>query len=172
MSHPDHAEQDRTCVHCGKLVRSDREKLCNHCGLPFAPEDDPYEALLAGNPAMIVRTYRGGRQADTTAVFEKEAVELARFGYLPTTQSWSQGQWDGGQFVVALLLCIVLIGIAVFIYMLIVKPEGTLTVTYELRDVPSKVEPTAPSRGAAPSTVADRLRHLEELKTAGLGLVR
>lgn len=26
----------RTCVHCGKTVASDRERLCNHCGLPFA----------------------------------------------------------------------------------------------------------------------------------------
>lgn len=33
-------------------------------------------------------------------------------------------------FTVALLLCLLLIGILVFIYMLVVKPDGTLTVTY------------------------------------------
>lgn len=26
----------RVCVHCGKVVATDRERLCNHCGLPFA----------------------------------------------------------------------------------------------------------------------------------------
>lgn len=33
----------------------------------------------------------------------------------------------------ALILCVLLIGILALIYMLIVKPAGTLTVTYELR---------------------------------------
>lgn len=36
-----------------------------------------------------------------------------------------------GSFLLALLLAVVLIGILVFIYMLLVKPEGTLSVTYE-----------------------------------------
>lgn len=26
----------RVCVNCGKTVAQDRERLCNHCGLPFA----------------------------------------------------------------------------------------------------------------------------------------
>lgn len=26
----------RVCVHCGKTVATDRQRLCNHCGLPFA----------------------------------------------------------------------------------------------------------------------------------------
>ncbi len=26
----------RVCVHCGKIVDPDRERLCNHCGEPFA----------------------------------------------------------------------------------------------------------------------------------------
>jgi hypothetical protein len=26
----------RVCVHCGKTVAADRERLCNHCGLAFA----------------------------------------------------------------------------------------------------------------------------------------
>jgi hypothetical protein len=26
----------RVCVHCGKVVAADRDRLCNHCGLTFA----------------------------------------------------------------------------------------------------------------------------------------
>lgn len=40
----------------------------------------------------------------------------------------------------ALLLCVIVIGILVFIYMLIVKPAGTLTVTYELRLTSERTE--------------------------------
>jgi hypothetical protein len=121
---------DRVCIHCGKVVDKDRQRLCNHCGLPFAADGEPYEALVAANPPTIVRTYRGPQQADTTATFQADAAELAKYGYYPTTQSWAQGQWGCGAFLVALLLCFLLVGFLVFIYMLVVKPEGTLTVTY------------------------------------------
>ena len=83
----------------------------------------------------IVRVYRGAQQADANAAFRSDAVELAKYGYVPTTQSWAQGQWGCGAFLVALLLCILLIGFLVFIFMLVVKPDGTLTVTYEFQGV-------------------------------------
>jgi len=82
-----------------------------------------------------VRTYRGAQQADTTAAFQADAAELAKHGYAPTTQSWAQGQWGCGAFLAALLLCFVLVGFLIFIYMLVVKPAGTLTVTYEYQGV-------------------------------------
>ena len=46
-------------------------------------------------------------------------------------------------FLGALLLCFLLIGIVIFLYMLLVKPAGTLTVTYQLRE--SAVAPQAAS---------------------------
>jgi hypothetical protein len=85
------------------------------------------------NHPTIVRIYRGRQQADAITAFQADATELAKHGYTPTTQSWAQGQWGCGAFLVALLLCILLIGFLIFIYMLVVKPEGTLTVTYEYR---------------------------------------
>jgi Uncharacterised protein family UPF0547 len=60
---------------------------------------------------------------------------MAAHGYFPTSQSWAPGQWGAGAFFVALLLCFLLIGFLALIYMLIVRPEGTLTVTYERRTV-------------------------------------
>jgi uncharacterized protein YecT (DUF1311 family) len=82
---------------------------------------------------VIVRTYRGS-QASATAQFQADAVKLAAQGYFPTSQSWAPGSYGCGCFVVAVLLCFLLIGILIFIYMLIVKPAGTLSVTYELRN--------------------------------------
>jgi len=58
---------------------------------------------------------------------------MAAAGYFPTSQVWAPGTYGCGAFLIALLLCVVLIGIIVFVYMLIVKPDGTLSVTYEWR---------------------------------------
>jgi hypothetical protein len=32
---PPSTGDDRACVNCGRVVNPDRERLCNHCGLPF-----------------------------------------------------------------------------------------------------------------------------------------
>jgi uncharacterized membrane protein YeaQ/YmgE (transglycosylase-associated protein family) len=91
---------------------------------------------------IVIVTYRGS-QEEATALFQRDAVQLAAKGYYPTSQSWAPGQWGALAFVVALLLCLILIGLIVFIYMLVVRPEGTLTVTYELRAAPAE-EKTCP----------------------------
>ena len=81
---------------------------------------------------IIVKSYKGS-QSGAASAFQRDAAKLAERGYFPISQSWAQGTWGCGAFVVALILCIVLVGILVFIYMLLVKPAGTLTVTYEKR---------------------------------------
>jgi uncharacterized membrane protein len=166
------AGADRTCIHCGKVVAKDREWLCNHCGLRFIPEVDPYEALVAANLPTLIRTYRGAQQGDTTASFQADAAELAKYGYSPTTQSWAQGQWGAGAWIVALLLCIVVIGLLVFVYMLIVKPDGTLTVTFTRNATGAAPVATAPTPSSAPAfaqgSVRERLAQLDELHGAGV----
>lgn len=82
--------------------------------------------------SIIVKTYKGN-QAKATAAFQADAAKMAKQGYVPISQDWAQGSYGCGAFLVALLLCAVLIGILVFIYMVIVKPPGTLTVTYQLQ---------------------------------------
>jgi hypothetical protein len=93
---------------------------------------------------VIIRTYKGS-QAGATAAYQADAARLAAQGYFPTSQSWAPGAYGCGSFLLALLLCIILIGILVFIYMLIVKPDGTLSVTYEWRGVLARAENTLPS---------------------------
>ena len=82
---------------------------------------------------VVIKTYKG-RQQSANAQFQKDAARMAAQGYYPTTQAWAEGQYGCGDFLVALVLCVVVIGILIFIFMLVVKPAGTLTVTYELRE--------------------------------------
>lgn len=81
----------------------------------------------------IVKIYKG-KIEDATKDFEQDAIKMAENGYHPIRKDYQPGTWGCGSFLIALLLCLVLIGIIVFIYMIIVKPAGTLTVTYELRE--------------------------------------
>ena len=81
---------------------------------------------------VIVKTYKGS-QARATELFQADAAKMSAQGYVPTSQSWAAGTYGCGSFLIALLLCFLIIGFLVFIYMLLVKPEGTLSVTYELR---------------------------------------
>lgn len=67
------------------------------------------------------------------ATYQADAAHMAAQFYFPTSQVWTPGEYGCGAFLGALLLCLILIGVLIFIYMLIVKPDGTLTVTYELR---------------------------------------
>jgi hypothetical protein len=97
---------------------------------------------------IVVKTYRG-TEAEATAAFQRDAPLMAQHGYYPITQSWTSGEYGCGSFLVALLLCFLCVGLIIFIYMLIVKPPGTLTVTYQLRlsqAPPLPPLPTASSR--------------------------
>jgi hypothetical protein len=84
---------------------------------------------------VVIKTYKG-RQQSANAKFREDLARMAAQGYYPTTQAWAEGQYGCGDFLVALVLCIVFIGVLIFIYMLVVKPAGSLTVTYELREAP------------------------------------
>lgn len=81
---------------------------------------------------VIVKTYKGN---ETSALdsFKADSLEMAKRGYYPTSQSYAAGSYGCGAFLGALLLCILIIGIFIFIYMMIVKPDGVLSVTYEYR---------------------------------------
>ena len=82
---------------------------------------------------VIIKTYRGS-QAQATMLFQLDFIEMAAQRYFPTSQSWAPGQWAAGAFLIAVLLIFLFgLGLLILGYMLIVKPDGTLTVTYERR---------------------------------------
>lgn len=124
----------------------------------------------------IVKTYEGNQQLATSA-YQEDAAKMATLGYVPTSQVWAPGTYGCGAFILALLLCFVFIGFLVFIYMLIVKPAGTLTVTYTIaaRTDPEKTCPQCAERVKAAATVCRYCGHkfetvpvvaVEELRTA------
>ena len=76
-----------------------------------------------------VKTYRGTERSATNE-FRRDAARMASRGLVPTSQTWAPGSYGAGSFILALLFCFLAIGFFVILYMLIVKPAGTLTVTY------------------------------------------
>ena len=101
---------------------------------------------MFGKKKNIVKTYQGRQEAAQRA-YLKDAAKMAKKGYFPADDRWEDGKWGAGQFILALLLCLILIGIIIFIYMLLVKPPGKLTVTYKHRsaqEIASLAEKTCP----------------------------
>ena len=102
---------------------------------------------MFGKKKNVVKTYKG-RQEVAQKAYLKDAEKMAKKGYFRVDDRWEPGRWSTGQFILALLLCVVLIGILIFIYMLLVKPRGgTLTVTYEYRsakELASSAEKSCP----------------------------
>ena len=99
-----------------------------------------------------------------------ESQELAKHGYHPVNQSWAEGQWGPGAWLVALPLCLVFIGFVLLAYMLIVKPAGTLTVTYTRIEAAAKPTPQPARVGPMPNmdSVRERLARLDELHASGV----
>ena len=164
----------RVCSHCGRAVASENQRFCHNCRLLLSPEGTS-DRDLADGPAATVRVYRGRQQADAVAAFRSDVDVLAPLGYVPTSQSWAAGQWGRGTFLVALVLTVVVVGILILIYLLVVKPEGTLTVTYQrittpadAWDPPATVAPIVPAAASAPATLVERLAQLQAAREAGL----
>jgi zinc transporter ZupT len=78
---------------------------------------------------QVIRTYTG-RNDEPIEAFKADAVKLAARGYYPRSQVWVPGSYGAGEFILALLLCIILIGFLILAYMLVVAPGGALVVTY------------------------------------------
>jgi len=126
----------------------------------------PDDATRGRYGKTLVRTYTAHQLSDAVVEFRANADDLAKLGYTPTSQTWAAGQWGCGAWLVALFLCLFLIGILVFIYMLIVKPDGTLTVTYSLREDVALPPPPSPVMAAA--SHEERIRKLADLHAAGM----
>lgn len=83
-------------------------------------------------PPVIVRTYIGPF-AQTSVAFQADANHMAQGGYYPVAQSYEPGNWSGALLLVSLLLCLIAIGFAMLTYMLIIRPDGALIVTYRFQ---------------------------------------
>lgn len=77
----------------------------------------------------IVKTYHG-REWEAAERFREDAATMAAQGYRPISQNYVPGSYGCMSFILALALCFILIRVLVFVYMIIVKPAGSLTVIY------------------------------------------
>ena len=98
---------------------------------------------------IIIKTYKGNHQ-QAMSLFQSDMSRMSNQGYSPISQTWVPGSYGCGSFLIALLLCFVLIGILVFIYMIIVKPAGTLSVTYEFNQPTNSKLTNSPEEKTCP----------------------
>jgi hypothetical protein len=100
-------------------------------------------------PPVLTRTYRG-KPNEVEVLRAADAEALAGRRYFPSTQSYLEGQWGRGAWFGAVILLFVLgLGLPVLLYMVAVKPAGSLIVNYERR-LESRNEPDVAPIWAGP----------------------
>ena len=93
--------------------------------------------------SILVKTYTG-KQGEAIALFQADRIKMATQAFFPTWQSWTPGEWARETYTFAVLLIPLFgIGILRLAYLLIVEPDGTLTVTYERRLGSMRMYPVA-----------------------------
>ena len=129
-------------------------------------KNDPYDVFRRPNrttravgrlpdelPPVFTRTYLG-KPSEIEVRRTADAAQLAGRGYYPISSDYLYGEWGGWAWAIALLLVpAVGLGLLIILYMLAVKPSGTLTVNYD-------------PRGTGDAN--RRLRELDELHREGL----
>ena len=98
----------------------------------IAAKDAPRqaEAEARKHQNVLVRTYKG-KQSEAIIAFQNDAAVLEHEGFEPSHQMWEDGKYGCAPFLLALFLSLLIIGIPLLFYLIIVKPAGTLTVTYK-----------------------------------------
>jgi hypothetical protein len=86
-----------------------------------------------GGSAILVRKYEGESEDAMADAFHADAVELASQDYYPAGQHYVDGSWGCAATVVALVLCLFVIGLPIIGFMILNRPRGSLFVTYVFR---------------------------------------
>lgn len=110
---------------------------------------------------IYIRAYPG-KLGDATGAFQRDVAQMAQAGYHPVNQMYVPGSWSSGAYLLGLLLILAFgLGILILGYLIIVKPDGTLQVTYEFRANPATlVSPMPVSPMPAPMTFEQWARRL------------
>ena len=116
--------------------------------------------------SILVKTYTG-KQGEATALFQADCIEMATQAYFPTWQTWTPGEWARETYIFAVLLIPLFgIGILRLAYLLIVEPDGTLTVTYERRaeskHASGRIFSSLEGRALAPRRLAHSMDYCEQ----------
>ena len=104
---------------------------------PAAAKGSRMEAAAEGSRIYPTSYHQNVQRkpSQATMLFQLDSIEMAAQRYFPTSQSWAPGQWAARAFLIAVLLIFLFgLGLLILGYMLIVKPDGTLTATYRAAD--------------------------------------
>jgi hypothetical protein len=96
---------------------------------------NPGQAALieaAAGSHVVVRRYPG-KEEQAFVDFQVDAAQMSRADWFPTAQQYIPGSWGPAAILLAVVLFFVIFGIFILIYMVLVKPDGTLVVTYQYR---------------------------------------
>lgn len=135
-------EPDYSCPKCGVVYEKVEKQLYDQ-KVAAIEEKNRLEQEVKNQEADLAREKLGrrvvtktytGKQQEAMQQFHDDAEKMAEKNYFPTSQTWAAGSYGAGMFLLALILAFFIIGILIFIYMLIVKPAGALSVTYELKN--------------------------------------
>lgn len=85
----------------------------------------------AEESGMTVRPYRAKSEAAARLLYEADEPRMEADGYNSVQHQWVPGNRGPGPYLLAGFLCLWLIGIPLLIYLLWVKPDGSLLVTFE-----------------------------------------
>ncbi|MGF1601091.1 MAG: zinc ribbon domain-containing protein [Thermosynechococcaceae cyanobacterium] len=152
------------CPQCYKTLNpplATGRQVCRYCGWADQPKKSelsgvPADALLAPDiasnlipgepetpvtatskepkPRSIIKNYRG-TQNTALKNFEYDAASMAEAGYHPTSQSWAEGSYSSATYLLAAIFILFCgFGLLILFYLVIVKPAGTLSVTYILSE--------------------------------------
>jgi hypothetical protein len=109
--------------------------LCRLCSEP-SDDDETSSGYCApcdtGKRKIFYVT--GASEQEARERIRPAVLELESQGFRLTSEKWTPGAWTSGDFFMALLACLLLVGILVFLYMLVVKPKGRLTARYDMLD--------------------------------------
>jgi hypothetical protein len=73
-----------------------------------------------------------GNEGQRMAAYRQEAEYMAQGGYYPVAQTYVPGTWGIGAYLLGVLAILFFgFGILILGYLVIVKPDGRLTVTYQ-----------------------------------------
>lgn len=95
-----------------------------------------------GGSPIFIRGYRGKAYEDTIESYYRDSVLLHLQGYEPAGQHYVEGRWSVAMAVIATVLIPFLVGVIMWLFMLVTRPTGTLTVTY-LRPMATQESPAA-----------------------------
>lgn len=161
-------QPDKECPECSKSVPFYNDH-CFNCGYDYpasnAAHDDAPDAPL---PPSLTRSYHGSPE-EIESLRRADEKSLATKEYFPKSQNFVPGSWGTGAYLLGVVLILVFgLGLLVLIYLVAVKPAGTLTVVYERTGEPQALKGAVESPQGSEPNHADRLRRLEALKTEGL----